>query len=279
MENTVDGINDLVNELNAEVEKRKQALKDGDSKSIHFDQLTTLREQAVRYHNEVDVEFAGRTRLLSLVSVVYAQYHDLEDNFKSDRMVYSKCKEAIEVQGNKVKSNTSDPILLMRYSFPGFSDKQISVFAASLTQALKDKVKPEAFIVYVTTNGGFDGVRRMGVKAKQKANNTLIGAVDGTQEIYKFESIDSLDPGTISWKADERFRIVVLTRNDDDSAELRDPMFNDLVTYSAIDTVVSDETRIEQAVAKEKAKEAAKAKSQLNAMFKKIDKKKLKATA
>lgn len=267
---TLNAVQQLVAELDAQSEATKQALNAADNKNTHFEELTALRQEGRRYFSEVDeeVKSTGRIRLMGIVSTIYATHHDWNNRMPDDTRLLTKCKVALTREGHKIKSNTTQALILTRYCLPGFTDKQISVFAASLTQALKNKIEPANFVQFVRDNKGFDGVRKLGMKARVNATaNGEHFIVDGKTEILKFSPIDSITD--IVWKENEDYRIVVLTRNEDDSADVRDPSFDPVDAKLMLNKVRSLETERAIIEAKLQAEILKQAKRKMEASLKK----------
>lgn len=182
-----------------------------------------LRAQASSNHDQYEV--SGRTAMLSLMSKVYAVFHEeLSGNDKGEQFM-EKVKNKLKLLDVEVRKSSSDGTKLIRYIFKHFDDKQVSVYARSLTVALQKEITPNDFVKFIEgTEGGFSGVKSL-KPTSTKANSIQTKAEIALTNVRTEETLQTIK--LFDWCKDEDFQVLIATRNDDDSADIKNAQLSD----------------------------------------------------
>lgn len=234
----------------------------------------TLRLAAEEYHDIFEVEIVGRMRLLHIMCDVYDLYHAIATDEDDENLVHSvtvaTMKAVLKRENIKIREKSDSAIVLTRYIFKKYSDKQVSVYSTCLRHAFLKKVVPSEFGVYVSANGGFDGVRAMAVRERTVAPKKIFveaEEIDGTEDILTRHCLATIPID--NWRLGESCRILVATRNEDDTADIRDPLLSDEATAAALEASVEHKNELGKLRAREFNKEANKAKGDIERLIEK----------
>lgn len=182
-----------------------------------------LRAQASSNHEQFEVN--GRTAMLSLMSEVYAIfYNELSGNDKGEEFM-RKVRNKLVLLSVQIRKSSSDSTNLVRFIFKHFDDKQVSVYARSLAVAFKKEIAPNDFTKFIQdTDGGFSGVQSL-KSTSTKANSIQTKAEIALTKVRTEETLQTIE--LFSWSNDEEFQVLIATRNDDDSADIKNAQLSD----------------------------------------------------
>ena len=138
--------------------------------------------------------------------------------------VLAKMKDALPK--GKVRDNTKDAAIFIRYVFENFDDKQVHVYGVALEYAFSKRVEPNGFASWVDGHtGGFEGVRKAAMLAASagKADGQKAVSLEWEVGLANARGDDAAEVINASdWDEDEPCRIYVAMPNDDVTAGLKD---------------------------------------------------------
>jgi hypothetical protein len=189
-----------------------------------FAQAKDLRAEAEGIWQKFFV--AGRDEAKKTVAKVYSLFYATMNSDVVDAKfkVLGKMKEALPK--GKVRDNTKDAAIFIRYVFENFDDKQVHVYGVALEHAFSKRVEPDGFASWVDGHtGGFEGVRKAAMLAAS------VGKTDGQKAVslgWEFGLANARGDDAVEvinasdWDEDEPCRIYVAMPNDDGTAGLKD---------------------------------------------------------
>lgn len=181
-----------------------------------------LEVDGIRDHATTDYqqfEAAGRVAHIQRMSELYRIFFVVtQGSFKKD--VLDKMRAGL---GDKVRKNTKEAAVFIRYTFAKLDDKQVHVAAVGLEYAITKQVQPAAYVSWVNSfKDKWEGIRA--AAAKEKAGKEPTDKVklwelgmDWARGAEPVETINLRD----AWDEAEEARIYVATANGDNTAALK----------------------------------------------------------
>lgn len=189
-----------------------------------FTQAKALRVEADGIWQKFFV--AGRDETKRTVAKVYGLFYATmnSDVVDAKDKVLDKMKAALPK--GKVRDNTKDAAIFIRYVFGSFDDKQVHVYGVALEYAFSKRVEPQGFESWVDGHkGGFEGVRKAAMQAGavNKPEGQKVESVEWEIGLANAKADGSSDVVDASeWDEDEPCRVYLAVPNDDGTASLKD---------------------------------------------------------
>jgi len=181
-----------------------------------------LEVDSIRDHATADFqqfEAAGRLAHIQRMSELYEIFFVvMQGGLKTD--VLDKMRAVL---GDKVRKNTKEAAVFIRYTFAKLDDKQVHVAAVGLEYAMQKQVQPGNYIDWINSfKDRWEGIRaasaaeKAGKEPTDKSKLWELG-MDWARGAEAVETINLRD----AWDEAEEARIYVATANGDDTAALK----------------------------------------------------------
>ncbi len=180
-----------------------------------LDQANTLRSEASKDWQQFHV--AGRNATMQTMQKVYALYYVVMHSDTKDKILGQMKAKLPE---KKVRENTKEAAIFIRYVFQDFDDKQVHVYSTSLEVGFSKLIEPNGFVTWVEgSTGGFEGIRATATKAAGDTSKAELwemgmGWARGADEVETVKTDD--------WDEDEPCRILIAMPNGDGTASVKD---------------------------------------------------------
>lgn len=178
-------------------------------------QANTLRSEAATDWQQFHV--AGRNATKKTMQKVYALFYVVMHSDEKDRIVG---RMKVKLPEKKVRANTKEAAIFIRYVFEDFDDKQVHVYSTSLEVGFSKLIEPNGFITWVEAHkGGFDGIRAEAAMVEGGALKTELwemgmGWASGAIAVETIKADD--------WDEDEPCRVLIAVPNGDGTAGVKD---------------------------------------------------------
>ena len=179
-------------------------------------QADSLRSQAEQDWKQFYV--AGRNATKKTMQDVYTLFYLVFHNSDADKdKILEKMK--VKIPESKVRKNTKEAAIFIRYVFAEFDDKQVHVYGRSLEVGFNKRIEPTGFISWVEGHKGeFEGIRAEAVQTDGQPKVELwemgTSFANGANALSVIEADD--------WDEDEPCRILIAMPNDDGTASVKD---------------------------------------------------------
>jgi hypothetical protein len=220
----VESVHFTLETMPTEVFKVEEAKPKRMTSQALFTQAKALREEAEGIWQKFFV--AGRDETKRTVAKVYGLFYATMNSNVVDAKdkVLGKMKDALPK--GKVRDNTKDAAIFIRYVFDAFDDKQVHVYGVALEYAFSKRVEPQGFESWVDGHkGGFEGVRKTAMQASavNKPEGQKVESVEWEIGLANAKADGSSDVVDASeWDEDEPCRVYLAMPNDDGTASLKD---------------------------------------------------------
>ena len=228
---------------------KEDADSDVFSLSAAMKAIADMRVQAESNYQTYEV--LGRKATRELMGDVYATWCSAKCSENYERFIAS-IRSELKQNDVKVKSSSKGSSLLIRYIFTKASDKQVHVYGRALDVAYDEKhILPHDFSKWVEdTSGGFEGIRSEAA-ANSEAASKVPTALSKCRSEHTIDTIDKIE-----WDGKEGYKVIIAFRNEDDTADLKDPCLSNEQKEA---TLVRYLTEKKKAEASTKPKKASKA--------------------
>jgi hypothetical protein len=180
-----------------------------------LDQANTLRTEATTDWKQFYV--AGRNATRKTMQKVYDLFYVVMHNDARDKVIE---RMKAKLPEKKIRKNTKDAAIFIRYVFEDFDDKQVHVYSTSLEVAFAKRIEPSGFIAWVDEHkNGFEGVRAAAAEATSDTQKTEpwqlgMGWARGAEVVETVQADD--------WDEDEPCRVLIAVPNGDGTAGVKD---------------------------------------------------------
>jgi len=180
-----------------------------------MNEANSLRSEASKDWQQFYV--AGREATKKTMQKVYGLYYVVMHNDEGSKVV-ARMKE--KVPEKKVRVNTREAAIFIRYVFEDFDDKQVHVYSVTLEHAFSKRIEPAGFVAWV--NGYrdcFEGIRREVANSKGSEEGLKLWqcGMDWAKGANVIKTIEADD-----WDEDEPCRVLIALPNGDGTASVKD---------------------------------------------------------
>lgn len=186
--------------------------------------VAELRKEA--HENFVRFEQVGRDAVIAIMEKVYRIWHGAKTAgasfFKS---FIANLKQELENcnADNKLRDNTPEEAVFIRYVFANASNKQVHVYGRALRVAYTKNVDADGFEALVrNTKDGFEGLREEAAGAKGKDTTAAVSVAFsscGNQPTLKKMEIE--------WNDTEQYKVLIAVRSADGFGEVKDALLDE----------------------------------------------------
>lgn len=181
-----------------------------------LNEANTLRAEASKDWQQFYV--AGRNATKKTMQKVYGLFYVVMHDGDAKDKVIGQMKAKLPEK--KVRENTKEAAIFIRYVFEDFDDKQVHVYSVALEFAFTNLVEPNGFISWVEGHKNeFEGIRAIAAAAKGSTSNPQPWEL-GMSWARGAAAVETMKAN--DWDEDEPCRIFVAVPNGDGTASVKD---------------------------------------------------------
>ncbi|CAN7462789.1 hypothetical protein [Acidovorax delafieldii] len=186
--------------------------------------VAELRKEA--HENFVRFEQAGRDAVIVLMGKVYRIWHGAKIAGASFfNSFIANLKQELENfdANNKLRDNTPEEAVFIRYVFANASHKQVHVYGRALRVAYTKSVDADGFEALVrTTKDGFEGLREEAAGTKSKDTRSTVSVA-----FSSCRNQPTLKKMEIEWNDTEQYKVLIAVRSANGFGEVKDALLDE----------------------------------------------------